>query len=100
VVALRVLRSRYGPGAASLLEAMLADDPDRRPSLREWYELTRPATNAPSPMVVADEPPPAVSAAPGGATPSTGPADGEINGNWTYDARLGCWVRGRPTGRR
>jgi hypothetical protein len=82
--ALRILRRGLGDGVAGLLEAMLSDHLDKRPTLREWYDLTQSRAE--------HRPQPRPQSAPPADPPMT---TGERIGRWTRGPN--GWIRnGRP----
>jgi serine/threonine protein kinase len=88
----RLLRRAFGPEAVTLLDRTLGDDPARRPSIRDWYDLfhhgnagrRRPDGH-------------------GGATAREGAAtapaisDGQVTGGWVFIEGQG-WVRRSAAG--
>ncbi|MEV6527259.1 hypothetical protein AB0M43_35550 [Longispora sp. NPDC051575] len=98
--AARVLHRVFGPGAAELLFRSVADDPEGRPTMRDWHDITHPGAE-PRPIVPATGPPPQQAAerrttsAPRQPDPAAVP-DGHVQGSWVFVSGTG-WLR-RPAG--
>jgi serine/threonine protein kinase len=81
-----ILRRRLGRDAEDVLRRSLAARPADRPTMRDWYQLFRPAAAGPGDGPAVEE----------GRRPVAAPAV-RVNGDWTFVEGTG-WVR-RPGSR-